>query len=289
MKAAAVVVRWRGGDEVDRCLRSLLAQTGRHLSRIVLVDSGSGDGGAERLAAAFPEIEVLALAENRSFAHAANTGAAATTEELIFLLNPDTELEEAAAATLVEALEERPRTAGVAPLLLNPDGSGQDLWQLRRLPTVARLATGRSGAPAFSTPPTTATAVAQPAAAAWMIRREVWRALAGFDETFAPAWWEDVDFCARMACRLGTPDFPADHGFVVVPRARVRHLGGSSLGELDRAAFLTAFTGNLLRYAAIHHPKNLPLIRTGLRWSLAGRALIRPRHAGIYLAVRRGI
>jgi GT2 family glycosyltransferase len=289
VKAAAVVVRWRGGDEVDRCLRSLLARPGRHLSRVVLVDSGSGDGGAERLASSFPEVEVLALDENRSFAHAANAGAAAITEELLFLLNPDTELEEDTAATLVEAIEERPGTAGVVPLLVDPDGSGQHRWQLRRMPTVARLATGRSGAPAFSAPPTTVTPVAQPAAAAWMIRRDVWCRLGGFDEGFAPAWWEDVDFCARMAPRLGEPDFPADQGLVVVPHARVRHQGGSSLQTLDRTEFLAAFTRNLLRYAAIHHAKDLPLIRTGLRWSLAGRALVRPRQAGIYLAVRRAV
>ena len=287
MTVAAVVVRWRGGDEVDRCLRSLLAQCGPDLGRIVLVDSGSGDGGAQRLAASYPEVEVIALAENRSFAHAANAGAAAITEDLIFLLNPDTEVEEGAVATLVEALEQRPRTAGVVPLLVNADGSAQHLWQLRRLPTIARLATGRSGAPAFSSRPTAPAGVIQPAAAAWLVRHDVWRALGGFDESFAPAWWEDVDFCARLTDRKGSADFPADEGFVVVPQARVRHQGGSSLEELDRAAFLTAFCENLLRYAAIHHPKNLSLIRTGLRWSLAGRALLRPRQSATYLAVRR--
>jgi len=286
---AAVVVRWRGGDEVDRCLRSLLAQRGPDLDRIVLVDSGSGDGGAQRLAASYPGVEVIALAENRSFAHAANAGAAAITEDLIFLLNPDTEVDEGAVTILVEALEHRPRTAGVVPLLVNTDGSTQHLWQLRRLPTVIRLAMGRSGAPAFSSPPSAPEGVIQPAAAAWLIRRDVWRALGGFDESFAPAWWEDVDFCARLTDRKGAADFPADEGFVVVPEARVRHQGGSSLGDLDRTAFLTAFCENLLRYTASHHPRNLSLVRTGLRWSLAGRALVRPRQSGAYLAARHAI
>lgn len=289
MNLAAVVVRWRGGDEVDRCLKSLLAQRSPDFGRIVLVDSGSGDGGAERLASSFPEVEVVALAENYSFAHAANTGAAASTEDLIFLLNPDTEVEEGAVEELIDALEKRPRAAGVVPLLINTDGSAQYRWQLRRLPTVPRLATGRSGAPAFSSPPTTPTAVTQPAAASWMIRREVWEALGGLDEVFAPAWWEDVDFCARMNACLGTSDFPSDEGFVVIPRARVRHQGGSSLDQLDRTAFLTTFCRNLLRYAAIHHPKELSLIRTGVRWSLIGRALARPRGFRSYQAVRRAI
>lgn len=289
MNAAAVVVRWRGGDEIDRCLRSLLGQTGAGLARIVLVDSGSGDGGAGRFAATYPEIEVLALAENRSFAHAANAGAATITEDLLLLVNPDTELADDTVAKLIAALEARPRTAGVVPLLVNPDGSGQHRWQLRLLPTAARLALGVPGAPAFPSPPTHPAPVAQPAAAAWMIRREVWRALGGLDESFVPAWWEDVDFCARLAARLGGPGVPAAEGFVVVPGAQVGHEGGSSLQELDDDAFLTAYTSNLIRFARLHHPKRLTLIRTGLRWSLAGRALLHPRRAKVYLEARRKI
>lgn len=289
MNVAAVVVRWRGGAEIDSCLRSLLAQTGDRLRRIILVDSGSGDGGAERLTTAFPEIEIVALAENRSFAHAANTGAARSSEDLVLLLNPDAEVGETTVTTLVSALEQRPRTAGVVPILVNPDGSEQHRWQLRRLPTVGRLATGRPGAPVFASPPTSATPVEQPAAAAWLIRRDVWRTLDGLDETYVPAWWEDVDFCARLATRLGTPGFPVDEGFVVIPDARVSHRGGSSLQELDEAAFLGFFTSNLLRYAAGHHPGAFGLIRTGLRWSLAGRAFLRPRHSGAYLTARRNI
>ena len=289
MKIAAVVVRWRGGDEIDRCLQSLLTQTGDRLSRIVLVDSGSGDGGADRLAKAFPEIEVVALAENRSFAHAANVGAAGSTEDLLFLLNPDTELEKDVVATLAAALEERPRAAGVVPLLVKPDGSAQHRWQLRRLPTVARLATGRSGAPAFAMPPMEATPVEQPAAAAWLIRRDVWRALGGLDETYAPAWWEDVDFCARLIARIGDPGFPADSGFVVVPKVRVRHIGGSSLLELDGSTFRMAYTRNLVRYASLHHPERLAAIRAGLRWSLVARALLRPHQAKTIFEVRHRI
>ena len=276
MNAAAIVVRWRGGDEVDRCLSSLLRHGGEHLAQIVLVDSGSGDGGAERLAATFPEIEVLALDENLSFAHAANAGVATTTDNLVFLLNPDTEIGEGCVTTLVEALEKRPQAAGVVPLLVNPDGSMQHRWQLRRLPTVGRLATGRPGAPAFGRPPTTETAVEQPAAAAWMIRREVWQTLHGLDESFAPAWWEDVDFCARLAAGLDDPRFPAEEGFIITPQARVVHVGGSSVSELPQTDFLTAYFTNLMRYASRHYPTRETAIRVALRCSLLGKAAFRP-------------
>ena len=276
MNVAAVVVRWRGGDEVGRCLASLLAFGGETLSRIILVDSGSGDGGAERLAATFPDIEVLALDANRSFAHAANRGVATVDDELVFLLNPDTEIVENSVSTLTTTAARRPDSAGVVPLLVNPDGSSQHRWQLRRLPTVGRLATGRPGAPACSQPPAGEIAIEQPAAAAWLIRRDVWRALDGFDESFTPAWWEDVDLCARLAGKTGDPRFPADEGFIVAPDARVIHAGGSSVSELSQSDFLNAYYGNLLRYATRHHPRYTGLIRLGLRCSLTGRSVLRP-------------
>lgn len=282
MNAAAVVVRWRGGDEVERCLRSLLDHGGPRLRRVILVDSGSGDGGAERLSTVFPAIEIVALDENLSFAHAANTGADHCDEELMLLLNPDTEIAGSTVTTLIEALEARPLVAGAAPVLANPDGTSQHRWQLRRLPTDARLASGRPGAPAFSSPPTTVSEVDQPAAAAWMVRMDVWRALDGFDEAYAPAWWEDVDFCARLHKWLADPEFPVERGFVVIPDARVLHQGGSSVSELSDTEFLAAYYRNLLLFAARHHPARLSLIGRALRCSLGIRGILRPSRRNAY-------
>jgi GT2 family glycosyltransferase len=289
VKVAAVVVRWRGGDEIDRCLRSLLEHGGARLERVVMVDSGSGDGGADRLAADFPEIEVVALEANHSFARAVNTGARRCDEEALLILNPDAQLTVGALEALTSELEQHPDAAGVVPHLTNPDGSSQHDWQLRDLPTTARLALGLSGRPAFQSPPTTAVPVAQPAAAAWLVRSTVWQALGGFDERYTPAWWEDVDLCARLADRLGTPGFPADRGFCLVPTATVLHQGGTSVRSLSDTAFLRAFFRNLIRYAEQHHSRRATLIRAGLTISLIGRALLRPRTRRAHIEAVRSL
>ncbi len=284
LRTVAVVVRWRGGDEVDRCLRSLLRHGGRELERVTLVDSGSADGGAERLAAAFPEVEIIALDENRSFAFAANRGAARSDSPGVLLVNPDTELEPGAVDALIDELARRPEAAGVVPLLAGTDGTPQHRWQLRRLPGPLRLATGRGGAAQFSGPaPAGPAAVEQPAAAAWLVRRTVWNELGGLDESFAPAWWEDVDFCARLR-RLRRELGTTGTGFWVVPGARVAHRGGSSLAQLTDSEFLVAYHRNLLRYAERHHPSSLGLVRIGLRLSLGLRALARPSRRSAYRA-----
>jgi N-acetylglucosaminyl-diphospho-decaprenol L-rhamnosyltransferase len=283
-RTAAVVVRWRGGDEVDRCLRSLLQHGGRELERVVLVDSGSADGGAERLAAAFPEVEVVTLDENRSFAFAANRGADRSDSPGLLLLNPDTELTPGAVDTLIDELARRPEAAGVVPLLAGADGAPQHRWQLRRLPGPLRLATGRGGAAQFrGAAPAEPAMVEQPAAAAWLVRRAAWNELGGLAECFAPAWWEDVDFCARLR-GLGGKRGTAGVGFWVVPGARVAHRGGSSLAQLTDSEFLVAYHRNLLRYAERHHPHRFAAIRTILLLSLCSRALLRPSRREAYRA-----
>jgi GT2 family glycosyltransferase len=108
------------------------------------------------------------------------------------------------------------------------------------------------------------------------VRRQRWRELGGFDPRFRPAWWEDVDLCARLAATTGND--PAA-GFVVEPRATVVHAGGTSVPRLGSTTFLRVYHRNLLRYAATHHPRRLGSIRTVLRSVLIVRGMLRPEMA----------
>jgi hypothetical protein len=284
-----VVVRYRGGEEVARCLASLREHGGRRLQRTLLVDSGSGDGGEKPLAEAFPEVTVVSLDENRSFAHAANEGAAGIDAAYLLILNPDAELTSGCLDRLAGLLDRRPEVAGAVPLLMEPDGGLQYRWQLRHLPGAARLALGLSGAPAFPKPPTEVTVVAQPAASCWLIRRSIWEALGGFDEEYAPAWWEDVDLCRRLQRGLQRGELPVRQGFVVVPEATALHIGGSSVPAIGDEAFLTAYFTNLIRYVSRHHSRAARPVITTLRLSLLARGVARPRRRSIYFRLARGI
>lgn len=284
---SVVVVRWRGGDETLRCLRSV--REAEPDLPITLVDAGSGDGGAERLGRRFPEIRVEALEHNPGFSGAANHGIESTEGRFIALLNPDTELPGPTLSILAGFLRQHPLAAGAVPLLDGFDGSSQHRWQLKHLPTALDLALGRSGRPAFSRPPRTPQPVAQPAAAAWVIRREAWESLGGFDVSFVPAWWEDVDFCLRLDALTRVSSAPWNQAWMVVPGARVRHAGGSSVGHLGDRAFLEAYFGNLIRYTHKHHEKSFPAIRKGLRASLYLRSLLRSEAAPLFRELRREI
>lgn len=265
---AVVVVRWKNGREIRECLESLVNSPEGQPAEIVMVDSGSNDGGAELLARDFPSVRVLELGKNLGFAAAANRGVSMSSSPYVALLNPDTRAPAGSLGRMVEALSGSD-AAGVVPRLISPDGSPQTRWQLRELPRVFELCLGRSGKAMRIRQGRATVEIPQPAAAAWLLRRDIWNRLNGFDERFVPAWWEDVDFCRRLKgfCDESGPE----KGFVVLPEVEIIHQGGASLSSLKTRDFLRIFHANLLRYAEIHAPEKLGLISLCLRLKITLR------------------
>ena len=70
---SVLILNWNGRDLLPACLDSLRAQTFRDFE-VILVDNGSGDGSAEYVAAAYPEVTLLALPTNTGFCGGNNAG-----------------------------------------------------------------------------------------------------------------------------------------------------------------------------------------------------------------------
>lgn len=227
-------------------------------ARVTLVDNASTDGSAPLAHQA--RFTVLRLSRNEGFGPACNR---AVTEEsapfdAILLLNPDTEWLSGTAGLekLYSELFAGGSTAAVAPAL---EGDGQAEFQLRKLPSLGSLAREaflvnrlwpknpwlRRERYLFREP-LQALEVEQPAAAALLVKASVFRDLGGFDPQFFPAWFEDVDFCARIK----------KAGFAIryVPAVRVRHTGGSTMRALAYRDYLPLYTRNLFRYLGKHEP-----------------------------------
>ena len=77
-----------------------------------MVDNASRDGSAAAIAAAFPEVELIARPDNLGFAGGNNLAAARARGEYLLLLNPDTVVLEAAVDRLVAFARARPQ-AGI--------------------------------------------------------------------------------------------------------------------------------------------------------------------------------
>jgi GT2 family glycosyltransferase len=143
-----VVLNYNGIEDTLACLASLRAQTCRGLATLV-IDNGSRADDLGRIAAGFPEVEVIALGENRGWAGGNNVGLRLGLERgagYMCLLNNDTVLRADAMAELLAAAE-----AVGEPCLLHPVIHDFDD------PTRPQLAPG----PAPATPDATARRLAE--------------------------------------------------------------------------------------------------------------------------------
>jgi N-acetylglucosaminyl-diphospho-decaprenol L-rhamnosyltransferase len=248
-RIGVVIVAYNSTREIGPCLDSLPPGL-----EVVVVDNASADDTRSE-ALRRPNARLIANPWNRGFAGAANQGIQALDCEYVLLINPDIEI-----ISGVESLAAACEASGAAAAggcLIGEDGAPQAGFMVRRFPTAPALAFEVMGinrvwpgnpvnrryrcldldaaAPAN---------VEQPPGALLMIRREAWRQLGGFDESFHPVWFEDVDFLKRAAA--------AGYKVRYLPSALAKHKGGHSVSQVPAEARQLIWYGNLLRYVAKH-------------------------------------
>ncbi|HEX7152702.1 MAG TPA: glycosyltransferase family 2 protein [Thermoanaerobaculia bacterium] len=274
-----LIVTWNSERWIERCLRSIPAACEGLEYEVVVYDNASDDGTVgQTLLSVPPQKPRLAGSEKQSgvsglqlirsdsnigFAAGTNRAFGESRGRYVFLLNPDCELAPRALTLLFEFLETHPHIAAAAPLLEDEGGDSQREFQLRRLPTLSTFIAEVFGWGKLF-PKNRHTAryryrdldlteprrIEQPAAAALLIRRDVFESVGPLDEQFEPAWFEDVDYCRRLA--------QAKQEVYVVPAARVTHYGGASLEHISFARFNEVWYRNMWRY--------------GKKWLSAGQA-----------------
>jgi len=119
---AVVVLSWNGLALTRDTLRSLAAcQVPEAWTlRTLVVDNASSDGSAQMVRQEFPDVELLALPENRRFAGGNNAGlerALAAGADAVMLLNNDVVADPKLVDKLLAALAEQPAAGAVAPLI----------------------------------------------------------------------------------------------------------------------------------------------------------------------------
>jgi GT2 family glycosyltransferase len=206
-------------------LRVLLDSLARHLAeppQLVVVDSGSCDGGAAL--ARDRGAEVIEMPGNPGFGAASNTGLARARHGVAVLLNPDCELIDGSLAALAALARAHP-DALHAPRLLNDDGSvqrsahplpgtaGALIPALLHAPLMPRELRERAEPYRAGAARTVGWAIAACLAAATATLRR----LGPFDASVR-LFAEDMDMCLR-ARQVGVPT-------VLHPELRLRHGGG---------------------------------------------------------------
>lgn len=217
--ASIVIPVYNQADHTLNCLRALAEHAPAAGCEVIVVDDGSSDDTAQWL----PRIDGLRYhrrAENGGFIAACNDGASLARGDFLVFLNNDTLPQPGWLDVLLETFHSHPETGLVGAQLLYPDGRLQEAggvvfadgsaWNYGRFespddPLYASLrdADYCSGA-----------AIAVPTA--------LFRGIGGFDQRYAPAYYEDTDLAFAVRA-LGKR-------VLYQPRARVVHLEGITSG-----------------------------------------------------------
>jgi GT2 family glycosyltransferase len=246
-----VIVTYNSAPEIGACLDAAIA-TG---AEVIVVDNASGDGTCAEVER--HGVRVCANSSNAGFAAAVNQGIRALRAPLLLLLNPDAIIQSGLECMRNACAD--PQTAAVGGMLMDDIGKPQVGFMVRRFPSPAALCLEALLVNRFwprnpvnwhyrcldldySAP----LEVEQPAGAFLMIRRDAWERLGGFDESFYPLWFEDVDFLKRAQ----------ENGFRIcyTPRAVAKHTGGHSIRKISLEFRQFYWYRSLLKYAAKHFP-----------------------------------
>lgn len=263
-----VVVSFNSAATIEACLDSV-RRHGPSGTKVVVVDNASRDDTLARVRRRFPEVEVLANAENRGFARANNQALAQVATPHVLFLNPDCVVEADSLGRMVEALATRAEVGAVGPRTLNPDRTpqlsyGPDLRPLAEWRQRARVRAVKRRDPGTLREVDAETQREHEpdwlSGSCLMARVRALRGAGGFDEGFF-LYEEDADLCLRLR--------RAGFRLLFLPSAVVVHGLGHSAAQ-DAAAANVAYHASHLRYYAKH---NGAWLTRGLRlWLLASAA-----------------
>jgi len=265
---AVVIVNFRVYEELDRALVSVAAVTGP-TDEVVVFDQVSDASSVAQVSARHPQVAWLVSHENVGFAAAVNRAVRQTTTPNILLLNPDAVAGDGLVDALASWLATYPACGMVGPRIFDEDGTVQA--SARRFPDFSTAIAGRSTWLSARFPDNWLTrrnllardtdgamTVDWLAGSCFMVRRELFDRLGGFDEGFF-LYWEDADLAWR-ARDLG-------HTCTYLPSVSVRHVGGRSAAR-DPSFAIRAFHRSAYRLFTKRSglPGRLvaPLVRLGL-------------------------
>lgn len=213
----AVVLNYNRRQDTLACLASLAASTYKNL-KIIVLDNSSTDGSMKAISAAFPEVEVFRLQENRGYAGNNNVGisiAMAEGANWVLVLNEDTILDPNCVSRLVAAGEADPAIGVVGPTVYHFDepcviqsagGVMGRYWES------LHLAQNELDREQFRDPHD----VDWISGCGIMVRNKVIEQVGMIDERYF-YYWEETEWCIR-ASRAGWR-------IVNVPQARLWHKG----------------------------------------------------------------
>jgi GT2 family glycosyltransferase len=196
---------------------------------VVIVDNASSDLTGELLGRV-EGATVVANGANLHFLKAANLAAAHARGRHVLLLNNDAQLLPGSLASALRTLESAPEIGAVGGRIILPDGTLQEagsiIWN-------DGTCTGYARGEAPTTPDVMFQRDVDYCSGAFLLTpAALFREMGSFDERFAPAYYEETDYCVRL--------WESGHRVVYDPDAAILHYEFGSAAANDDALQLQA-------------------------------------------------
>jgi GT2 family glycosyltransferase len=218
-KISVVIPNWNGRKYLEKCLSSLIKQDFKDFE-ILLVDNGSMDGSVEYVEDNFKQVKCIKLQENQGFAKAVNIGIKASSADLIFLLNNDTQCPQDLLSNLYkEAKTEKDYLFFACKMINYYNREEIDSAGDRFAITLFHTQVFRIGAGEPVNKYNKKQEVFSACAGAALYRKEFFEKIGYFDEDFF-AFQEDIDISFRAQLQ--------GYRCLFLPSAKVYHLRGGT-------------------------------------------------------------
>lgn len=234
MKLSIIIVGYRAKKRLFDCIKSIENSKPKNQYEIIVIDNDETSAIKNETEKKFPFVQYFKSKENKGYGAGNNLGAKRAKGQFLFFLNPDTIVFPDTIDILLNTIEKNKNIGIVAPFLLDKSNNQYDLQGARELTPfraffvlsfinkyfpknpVSRdywiLDWDKISLKEVDTVPGTA----------FIIRREVFEKIKGFDENFF-LYFEEFDLCRRIR-KLGFKIF-------MDPKSKVKHFWGESTKE----------------------------------------------------------
>ncbi|UDF03294.1 glycosyltransferase family 2 protein [Asticcacaulis sp. AND118] len=275
-----IVLSYQSGAYLERCIEALIDQNTDDFE-ILLADNASTDGTPQAVAAKFPQVRLIENGGNLGFAAGNNAAVRHAKGDWLGFINPDVFVHSHWLSEMTKAIDDYPGTHIFTSLQLDPqdqdvlDGAGDGMtffgFPFRmgyRAPRPAHIPVSE---------------VFSPCGAAFVIKRSLFEGLNGFYERFF-MYCEDADLGYRARLRRERT--------LLIPQARVDHIGSATLGARSDFALFHGYRNRLWMFVKnTPTPVLLLMLVPHLLFSLSGalKDVLKGRGPVVWRALREAL
>jgi len=274
---SVIIVSYNVKQYVTHCIETVLRSDFIGEKEIIVVDNNSFDETSQFIRKNFPEVKLIAKHKNIGFGKAVNLASETATGEYLFILNPDTIIQENTISTLVNYLKTHSEVGLIGPKIINPDGTLQSTCK-RSFPTLSvalpkllglsKIFPQTKWAGKYNLTyldPDKIHSVDAVSGSCMFIRKTLFHKIDGFDEQFF-LFGEDLDLCFRMKQK--------GHKIHYVPSTQILHYKGESV-KFAPYDSISAFYSAMVLFYKKHFSKNQNILfRFGIHFGIQFYKLI---------------